>query len=453
MDRGFRRDTAPDGVGASPPSEAWLFAQALLGKPVPSPSRARTEARANREQLEWLAQISDRHAAQLRALQSAEREARRQHEQLEWLAQISDDHERKVRTLLREEAEAREAQQRYEQFTEAWTAQEAQWDPSKHPRLGGPPNAGWFATTGGSASSAKPPSAGQRASIGATGAKLQTIGYKRAADAANVTRRDTVQQASGSANTAPTGFASHSGPKRVAAHQVSTRSGVGHRWAPVTAVLDKEIRSLLSDEAVAYAMGAYSGPTDPPHGNRTYGGLTHPQYNDIVKDELKGFIKQRKIKKMTVAQMEEFISLINRGLDASGKPDRRIAAFNNAIRKALPKGTAAPRKMEDILAAGRKYLKSSRFRLLAAGAVVSGVLSEVVAQQVNVLDVASKSGHYKRAMQALQDGDLDRAQRLLVGDRDSLYMEILVRVGAHAALNFKTAMEMVFESARNRQYK
>ena len=30
---------------------------------------------------------------------------------------------------------------------------EAQWDPAKHPRLGGPPNAGWFATTGGSGSS------------------------------------------------------------------------------------------------------------------------------------------------------------------------------------------------------------------------------------------------------------------------------------------------------------
>jgi hypothetical protein len=109
--------------------------------------------------------------------------------------------------------------------------------------------------------------------------------------------------------------------------------------------------------------------------------------------------------------------------------------------------------MEDILTAGRKYMKTSRFRLLAAGAVISGVLSEVVEQQVNLLDVASTSGHYRRAMQALQDGDLDRARTLLIGDSDSLYMEILTRVGAHAALNFKKAMESVFESARSRDYK
>jgi hypothetical protein len=32
-------------------------------------------------------------------------------------------------------------------------------------------------------------------------------------------------------------------------------------------------------------------------------------------------------------------------------------------------------------------------------------------------------------------------------------MEILTRVGAHAALNFRTAMEKVFESARTSDYK
>jgi hypothetical protein len=148
MDRNFTKNNA-DGPGASPPSEAWLFAQALLGKPVPSPSRERTEARASREQLEWLAQISDRHAAQLRALQSAEAEARRQREQLEWLAGISPKHESQLRRLLASEAQARDAQARFERFVEGSNLQEALWDPSKHPRRGGPPNAGWFATTGG----------------------------------------------------------------------------------------------------------------------------------------------------------------------------------------------------------------------------------------------------------------------------------------------------------------
>jgi hypothetical protein len=62
---------------------------------------------------------------------------------------ISTTHESQFRSLLAREAEAQEAQTRFERFVERWDVQEAQWDPAKHPRLGGPPNAGWFATTGG----------------------------------------------------------------------------------------------------------------------------------------------------------------------------------------------------------------------------------------------------------------------------------------------------------------
>jgi hypothetical protein len=107
------------------------------------------------------------------------------------------------------------------------------------------------------------------------------------------------------------------------AQQVSTRRGIGHHWAPVAAVLDKGIRSLLSDEAVEYAMGAYSVPTDPSHRNGTFGGLTHPQYNNLVKKELKKFIQHHKIEKM-----QQFIGQINNGLDAFGEPYPAIAEFN-----------------------------------------------------------------------------------------------------------------------------
>jgi hypothetical protein len=160
MDGNVRNETSTSGASGSPPSEAWLFAQAILGKPITSPSRAEADARAEREQLEWLAQISPRHEDQLRRLRSTEAEARREREQLEWLATISEEHERKLQTLLWEEVEAKEAQQRCEWFTEDQTAQEA-WDPSKHPRQGGPPNAGWWASTGGngrSGGSSKSPS-------------------------------------------------------------------------------------------------------------------------------------------------------------------------------------------------------------------------------------------------------------------------------------------------------
>ncbi len=412
MAHDFRKGPV-DGADCSPPSEAWLFAQALLGKPVPSASATQADARAEREQLEWLAHISPRHQQELQRLRGAEAEARRQREQLEWLATISEEHEYKLHTLLSEEAEALEGQRRAEQFAEMLL--EGDWDPSKHPRLGGPPNAGWWASSGGSGS-------GQ-------------------------------DHAERSASTVPVTTASYTGPKDVIAQPVSWQPPVGHHWVPVGVTQHPEIRRYLSDEAAQYAAGAYSGPTDPHHGSTTLDEVTHHKYNADVKAELQKFIEQNKIKKMTAAQMEEFVGLIENGLGADGKPHDFIGPYNKAIKGMLPKGTVRTSKLDDILAAGRKYMKHSRFRLLAAGAVVSGILGEVVAQQVKVLNVASSSGHYRQALRALQDGDLTKARNLLIGDHDSLYHEILAQVGAHAALNFKATVERVFANAQNREYK
>ena len=72
---------------------------------------------------------------------------------------------------------------------------------------------------------------------------------------------------------------------------------------------------------------------------------------------------------------------------------------------------------------------------------------------MKVLEVASNSGHYRRAIKAQQDGDLNKARNHLIGDHDSLYHEILGKVGAHAALNFKKAMERVFAMAKDQDYR
>jgi hypothetical protein len=154
------RNTAT-GTGDSAPSEAWLFAQAILGKPVPNPYRARDEARAEREQLEWLAQISPGHAVELRKLQSAAAEARRERELLVWAAGISTKAEAKLRTLLREEAEVREAQDRHERLYEAYSARITEWDEADHPRRGyGSHPGAWVnkGDAGGSSGSGKLPS-------------------------------------------------------------------------------------------------------------------------------------------------------------------------------------------------------------------------------------------------------------------------------------------------------
>jgi hypothetical protein len=153
MDRNFRKGTAAR-PGASPPSESSLFAQALLGKAVPSLSRRETDAPTQRAQLEWLAKISPEYENQLRGLVREQTAATAERAQLEWLAKISPRHESQFRRLVTAEAQAREAQGRLQRLVEGMDVQEAQWDPSKHPRRGGPPNAGWFATTGGAGGSA-----------------------------------------------------------------------------------------------------------------------------------------------------------------------------------------------------------------------------------------------------------------------------------------------------------
>ncbi len=137
------------------PTEAWLFAQILLGNPIRGGFRDQAHEHADRERLEWLAQISTVHAAQRRSLLEKEHHAREERARLEWLAGISPRHERALRRQLASEAEALETRSRFERFVEAWELQEAAWDPAKHPRQGGPPNAGWFATTGGTESSSK----------------------------------------------------------------------------------------------------------------------------------------------------------------------------------------------------------------------------------------------------------------------------------------------------------
>src|SRR5262249_34315604 len=103
---------------------------------IPNPAAAEAKVRAEREHLEWLAQISPRHEHLLRKLQSEEAEARRQREELEWLATISEKHERPLRQLQAAELEAQRAQQAATWFSETSNLQEANWDPAKHPRGG-----------------------------------------------------------------------------------------------------------------------------------------------------------------------------------------------------------------------------------------------------------------------------------------------------------------------------
>lgn len=150
MDRNYPRHSAAAQANESPPSEARLFAQALLGKTVPNPFQADADARAYREQVASLADLSPEHERRYRSLLTEEARQAHEREHLQWLAEISPRHEVQLRSLRKSEAETRHARERWSWLAEDAHALEAEWDPAKHPRRGAPPNAGWFVSTGSS---------------------------------------------------------------------------------------------------------------------------------------------------------------------------------------------------------------------------------------------------------------------------------------------------------------
>jgi len=384
---------------SSPPSEVELFAHAVFGTPLRS-------ARAEQELLEFAAAISAQHSGQLLR-------ARQPQGPIAAGASPRSEVQQFAEALLGHPVSDVEHRQELLEFVAAITTMhEADWDAAKHPRGSYPQNRGWFSPADG-----------------------------------------TSGEAGGAASTL-TG-AMDSDPKRVHATLVSTPKA-GHHYAPVGAVFNEDIRPLLSDEAAQYAAGATSGQTDPRHGGGTYGEVTHPAFNAEVKKELQTFIKMNKItksNKMTAAQMEEFVGLLKKGLGADGEANPVIGPFNSDVQGMVPKGTKAPTTMEEILAAGRKYMKNPRFQTLAAVAVISGVLGEIVNQQTKLLEVTANSRHYQAALRALERGDVASAHGQLTGVRDSLATEIVEKVGAHAGLNFRTAMDKAFTNASKKEYK
>jgi hypothetical protein len=117
MDREFCEQSHTKAVGGSTPSDAWLFAQALLGNVPLTVSEPGANPGAKREHLAWLAKVSTEHQRRVRGLLEAEADARKRQDHLEWLGRIL-------------------------------TEQEGDWDPAKHPRGGYPENRGWFSPAG-----------------------------------------------------------------------------------------------------------------------------------------------------------------------------------------------------------------------------------------------------------------------------------------------------------------
>jgi hypothetical protein len=279
-----------DGSNGSAPSEAWLFAQAILGNPIPRIVDPTSAARATREELERLAEFSSKHAEELRRLQSAEAEARRQRELLEWAAGISTHAEEKLRALQRKEAQEREAWRRAERFVESLL--EGTWDPSKHPRApkGQPDGGQWVEKGGGAGAGAAPatePSSG------------------RGIDATTAT---------------------HTASKGIPAHFAAAQSGGGHHWVPQKAFGDFESR--MTDDAYNVFKAGTKSPELYDHAFDTWNGVTHDKYSGAMRKLLEDWIKTcgGKLKKNDAADFLSWIATGKCGKDAFAAKHKELFA-------------------------------------------------------------------------------------------------------------------------------
>jgi hypothetical protein len=262
-----------DGYDGLAPSETWLFAQAILGKPIPRIVSPERKARAERENLERLAQFSSRHADELRRLQSAEAKARHDRELLEWAAGISTRAEHELRALQRKESEDREAWRRAEQYAKKLL--EGSWDSSEHPRAPkGQPDGG------------------------------QWIGKGGGAGAANASRGN------GGGEVVAATTASHTTSKGTPAHFAAAQSGGGHHWVPWAAFGGFESR-MDKDAWNVFASGTKS-PELYNHAFDTWNGVKHGEYSGAMRQLLDAWIKTRG-GKLDEDGAREFLSWIATG--------------------------------------------------------------------------------------------------------------------------------------------
>ncbi len=127
-------------VGA--PTEAWLFAQSLLGKPASTASWKAANAATDHSDVRRQAH----HQSNTQVSESA------QGAYWEWLAAISGMHESQFSGPSSAAAHAGVSPGCLSWLAEISTAHVVEWDPAKHPRAGTVPNPGWFADKSGGAS-------------------------------------------------------------------------------------------------------------------------------------------------------------------------------------------------------------------------------------------------------------------------------------------------------------
>ncbi len=275
-------------------------------RPYDDPAR---QARHEREQLEWLASISSRHADELRQLQLAEEAEQRDRELDEWVASITTPswHDRgpKIR-----EHRGTDREQRGVDWPETEAEIRERWDSAKHPRLGGPPNAGWWASTGGAGASQRRSStigAGPNSSPNA-GSPVRPGSRRQASDdspltfASDETPAGVAKQAAIS-----TSFSPAKGPQTLLTGASSSK---GHHW--VTQGVIKKYGHRMVERAYALLMAGTQSLDLYRHGFDTWNDVTHGDYINALDELIKDYLPKGK-RKLTLDEAEEFLKWLANG--------------------------------------------------------------------------------------------------------------------------------------------
>ena len=174
-----------------------------------------------------------------------------------------------------------------------------------------------------------------------------------------------------------------------------------------------------------------SGETFPPHNFGTYGGVSHKRYNELVREQLKEFMKIEGIsaeKKMTTEQMQLFIERMRDGKLCNGKKPGRwskfrdIGKFNEAIkaeRIVFEKTSRTPQGY--FLHIGGKHERGKWYRGFSgrfASAALLALIGEALGMANSIANAAGSDkqpNYYWLAVESLAKGDLEGANKYMVG--------------------------------------
>ncbi len=260
----------------------------------------RIDPNMDRKQLEYLASISTEFEHELYRREREEKEAARQQRIQEFVNAITTPDWRDPPRPMSDEQR---------QFVDAImgrrtvTVHEGDWDSSKHPRRGGPPNAGWWASTGtGGAGNHAPGTDSTAARDHRPSGEWPTSTSRSENDEANYR---------GTVHATPLPYSPSNGAP---AHAAAAVSSGGHHWVP------QSVYGALENKLTEKAREIFELGTESPglyyHANDTWNGVTHGQYNDIMRELLEDWIKTCGKKKLKPDDAARFLSWI-----ATGKCD------------------------------------------------------------------------------------------------------------------------------------